>query len=290
MIFSTMNQLQQRIAVSTIFIVFIILALSLSHIPFFSPLFALIISSAISLIVWEYYRLAHMKGYHPLTSLGVVGTVIYGFSIFLSSQQTDITTTLPEMTLLAILFFAFVYYIYKGEQPFLNLSITLFAMAYLTVPLSCAIYIVYFFPDHAMQDGRWWLLYLLIVTKMTDTGAYFIGKSFGKTKLVPYISPGKTWEGAIGGFTCSILTSFVFFLLIKLFSISMQLSFWECLWIGASLSILAQIGDLAESLLKRDTGVKDSSRIPGLGGMLDIADSLVFTTPFVYLFLKIQFA
>jgi len=290
MILSQMTSLQQRLIVSSIFIIFVILALSLSHISFFSPLFALIISSAISLIVWEYYRLAQMKGFRPLKSLGIVGTVVYGFSIFLSSQQSDFTTTLPEITLLVILLSAFIYYIFQGDQPFINLAVTLFGFIYLTIPLSSAIYIVYFFPDEGLQDGRWWLLYALMITKVTDAGAFFIGKRFGKTKLVPYISPGKTCEGALGGFSMALLTSFLFFLIAKLFSLSITLTFWECLWLGALLSLLAQIGDLAESLLKRDIGVKDSSRLPGLGGMLDVADSLVFTIPLVYIFLKIQYA
>jgi phosphatidate cytidylyltransferase len=157
----------------------------------------------------------------------------------------------------------------------------------LTLPISCALRINYFFPTHALEDGRLWLAYVLLVTKMTDIGAYFCGKIFGKNKLAPSISPKKTVEGALGGLGAALLTSLIFAFFASHFA-PFHMTFLQSIWIGITMSILAQLGDLSESLLKRDAGVKDSSHLPGLGGMLDIVDSLVFTLPLMYLLLKMQ--
>jgi phosphatidate cytidylyltransferase len=128
------------------------------------------------------------------------------------------------------------------------------------------------------------------MTFITNASAYFFGKSLGKNKLAPYISPKKTWEGAIGGFCIALIASMGFHVLANLPNnpIPISLSFWESIFLGGILSFLAQLGDLAESLLKRDVGVKDSSHIPGVGGILDIVDSLVFTSPALYLYLKMS--
>jgi phosphatidate cytidylyltransferase len=122
---------------------------------------------------------------------------------------------------------------------------------------------------------------------MTDTGAYFTGKKFGKSKLAPHISPKKTIEGALGGMVFSLLTSLCFFFISDLFSLSMQISFMESFVLGILVGVIGQIGDLIESLLKRDGGIKDSNQLPGLGGILDVVDSLIFTTPLIYFFLRI---
>ena len=168
-----------------------------------------------------------------------------------------------------------------------NLAITLFGIIYLTLPISCALRINYFFPEQAAQDGRLWLAYVLLVTKMTDIGAYFCGKTLGKNKLAPSISPKKTIEGALGGLGAALITSLIFTLLASTLTI-FPMSFLQSIWIGIAMSVLAQLGDLSESLLKRDAGVKDSSHLPGLGGMLDIVDSLIFTLPLMYLLLKME--
>ena len=106
--------------------------------------------------------------------------------------------------------------------------------------------------------------------------------------MAPYISPKKTWEGAIGGFFASLITSlFIYFLVNYLYEVPpINLSLFHSIWLAGVLSVIAQFGDLSESLLKRDVGVKDSNSIPGLGGMLDVVDSLVFTAPLMYIYLK----
>lgn len=224
--------------------------------------------------------MAFHKGYSPLNSLCIVSTIAYVFAVFFGTQIAK-ARPLAEIVLILSLAGFFIYYFVKGKEPLVNTALSLFTLAYLAIPLSCIIRINYFeFPASFPEDGRLWLLYTLMVTKMTDVGGYFIGKQWGRNLLSPMISPKKTWEGAIGGLLCAVLTSYLFTYLIGLSGIASVI-------LGILIAILAQFGDLAESLLKRDAGVKDSSHMPALGGSLDIVDSLVFTLPFVYIFLLI---
>ena len=239
--------------------------------------------------MWELFKIAQAKGYSPAKELSIFFGCAYAVAVALATQY-DLAALLPELLLLLSLLSCFVYYFMKGDSPLINLSLSLFSLAYLAVPLSCMLSVTYFFSSQQAQDGRCWILYLLLVTKITDTGAYFIGKKFGHQKMAPIISPKKTWEGAFGGLVVSIATSVLFTLLLgSLSPEAFQLHLWQSVWLGALLGILAQCGDLAESLLKRDGGIKDSNRLPGLGGMLDTVDSLVFTAPFMYIFLKFYF-
>lgn len=289
MIFNKLSNLQQRLAVSGLCIALLLVSIALSFYPYFRPFFSLIGASVISAAVWEYYYIGRAKGFQPLDTLGVVGTIAYTLAVFLSTQ-TIYAKYFPEIVLAFVLAIAFIYYFIKGSEPFVNLAITLFGFIYLTIPLSTIIAINYYFPPESHQDGRAWLLYLLTVVKMTDTGAYFIGKKWGKYKFSPYISPKKTWEGAIGGLITGVLFGFIVRFLIHLWNpLALNLSIEECLGLGVAISIVGQFGDLAESLLKRDGKIKDSNQLPGLGGMLDILDSLVFTAPLLYLYLKIAF-
>jgi phosphatidate cytidylyltransferase len=244
------------------------------------------IAAVISGALWEYYNIAKAKHSQPLVKIGIIGTVIYVFAVYIHSQMYYLNM-LPEMVLALTLAAAFIYYFIKGSDPFVNLAVTAFGLLYLTIPLSCLISINYF-DSATVHDGRWALIYLLFVSKMTDTAAFFVGKRIGQTKLTPYISPKKTWEGAIGGLVGALLTSIIFYFILQLFATPpFELTFFQSLWLAVFISIAAQFGDLAESLLKRDVGVKDSSGLPGLGGMLDIVDSLIFTAPLMYFFLKI---
>jgi phosphatidate cytidylyltransferase len=138
--------------------------------------------------------------------------------------------------------------------------------------------------------GLWWFLYLVLIVKMTDIGGYVFGKRYGKRLLAPYISPNKTWEGAFGGLFLGTLASVLFITNLghKMGIIPGGSGMLIALVLGLILSIAAQFGDLSESLLKREAGVKDSNQFPGLGGILDILDSLVFTSPILYVFLMIS--
>ena len=128
---------------------------------------------------------------------------------------------------------------------------------------------------------------MLVVTKITDVGAYFAGGLWGKRKLAPQISPGKTVEGALFGLFCALLASFAFHLLSQYSGAQgFQLGVGEWMVLGMLLGVIGQFGDLSESLLKRDANKKDSNSLPGLGGVLDAVDSLLFTAPIIYFYIQ----
>ncbi len=133
------------------------------------------------------------------------------------------------------------------------------------------------FPD---TYGMWLVLNMLGAIWTCDTAAYFIGSKFGRHKLFERISPKKSWEGALSGFVGSI----VFFTVMSYIFLPV-LPVWHAIIVGGLIGAAGQLGDLAESLLKRDAGVKDSSNlIPGHGGILDRSDSVLFVAPLVYIY------
>jgi phosphatidate cytidylyltransferase len=134
----------------------------------------------------------------------------------------------------------------------------------------------------ASSAGRNWVFLAIFTSFGCDSAAYFIGSAFGKHKLAPSISPGKTWEGSIGGLLGAAAVSLLFLLNTPL-KVSSYLNWWHLIIVALLVSVFGQVGDLVESLFKRNTGVKDSGSIfPGHGGMLDRLDSLVFAAMVVY--------
>lgn len=126
------------------------------------------------------------------------------------------------------------------------------------------------------QQGGWILLYLLTLVWVADIGAYFSGRRFGKHKLAPGISPGKTWEGVAGGVTLNLLWMGIVFQISNGWGIEL----WQFILIGFASSLISVVGDLYESILKREAAVKDSGKLlPGHGGVLDRIDSVVAATP-----------
>jgi len=132
-----------------------------------------------------------------------------------------------------------------------------------------------------MPQGTALFAALLLMTKLGDIGAYIVGMTLGKTPLLPKISPKKTIEGAIGGLFFSILGAIVS-------KHWLGASYLHAVSLGLFLGVLGQLGDLSESLIKRDCGVKDSGTVlPGMGGFLDEMDSLLFTAPVFYFYLSL---
>ena len=154
------------------------------------------------------------------------------------------------------------------------ISTTLFGLMYVPWLLNF-IQKINFFPG---VEGHYYLLYFVLITKFSDTGAYVTGSLIGRHKMIPRISPGKTWEGFGGAVVASTLASLVFvhFLGSKMFGMNWK----HAIILGVILSVAAVIGDLIESLFKREAGVKDSGKFfPGIGGILDLLDSLLFNAP-----------
>jgi phosphatidate cytidylyltransferase len=132
-----------------------------------------------------------------------------------------------------------------------------------------------------IEAGPWAVLTFILAVKCSDIGAYTLGKLFGKHKLSPQVSPGKTWEGLGGAVVAAVLVSMAFSAGLGIMKI------WLAPIFGAGMAVIGQLSDLAESMLKRDAQRKDSSnRVPGFGGILDVVDSLLFAAPFAYVFLR----
>mgnify|MGYP000635565326 CR=1 FL=1 len=290
MLLDQMSNLKQRLFISFIASVILFFFIYFANYSLFKPFFALGTATLVSFALYELYYMAQEKGYNPLIKIGIVFSYIFIFFNFLGINF-PFFSNLPLISGWLFLVSSFTYYFNRGNKPLINIALTVFGFVYLVVPLSFVLNIVYYFAATDSQDGRWWLFYLILVTKITDIGAYFVGRKWGYTKMTPFISPKKSWEGAVAGLLSSTLTSLLFVLFLKkMYAIPpISLSYLESIFIGALISLIGQFGDLAESLLKRDIGIKDSSRLPGFGGILDLVDSLIFTCPFLYFLLKFSF-
>lgn len=247
------------------------------------------LATALSVIAalgaWELFRMSRAAGHEPLDNAGIVLAAIIPLLVHATYLGVfRITVTVGVLFFLALA--AGVIWA-RGTQrkPLVSLALTVTGVVYPAL-------ITYMYPiryhDYAVTalSGTVLLMLPIMLTWATDTGAYFFGRTFGRQKLIPSVSPGKTVEGAIGGVFLAVIVAwlYVIFLLRPFAQLSM-------LPIGLTIfailvSIIAQVGDLAESLFKRDAGVKDSSTLlPGHGGILDRFDSLLFVLPAAYVLL-----
>jgi phosphatidate cytidylyltransferase len=141
-------------------------------------------------------------------------------------------------------------------------------------------------PGQPIDFGILFVFYLVAVTKFCDIGAYLTGRFFGRTKLIPRISPNKTWEGLVGGIVIAIVASLTVFKYLEPRIRLVNFDYSDAIIVGVALGILGTLGDLGESLFKRESQVKDSGgMLPGIGGSLDLIDSLLFTSPVFYAYL-----
>jgi len=280
--------LNRRLAVSSITVILVATLLAFYTFVPVTIVLVLCVASLVGVGVWEYAKLAIAKKFDPSVKAMILIAMAEVFAFFAAHKNVVI----PEFPALVLVIGAIVFFLihFKGTSDALaNVAIEFFGVCYVAVPLSTLLGILYPLSHEGnIQDGRWWLVYLIVVTKITDVGAYFVGKLWGKTKLAPILSPKKTVEGAIAGFICAIgVSMFISYLGKTVAPHSFDLPLSESLFLGILIGALAQVGDLAESLLKRDAVVKDSNSLPGLGGVLDMVDSLLFTAPIVYFYLKI---
>jgi phosphatidate cytidylyltransferase len=261
--------------------VLLIIIIGFAPYEYFKPFFVGAVSLISSLALIEYFQIAKSKGIIPAVSIAVTATVLYTFAVFLSIEFSALQA-LPWVVIGLFFAYLFISHFSIADNAVTSIAVTFFGIVYITIPLSMIVSIVYFFKDDPWK-GQLWVIYLLAVTKMTDVGGLFTGKFLGKRKLLPIVSPNKTVEGAIGGIIASIITSIAFAYFGSLMSILGSIV------LGFIISLFAMLGDLSESLLKRDGKIKDSGHnIPGLGGILDMVDSLLFTTPVIYLFLRLM--
>jgi phosphatidate cytidylyltransferase len=239
---------------------------------------------------WEFYRAQEEKGHKVFKQSGLFcGALVFFASWYFLVAQTQHSHLVhfgEELVLVIALLGAFVRLVIVHEanrEPITTAALTLLGLLYVPY-LFNYVALLAFAPGHA-TEGRYLLVYLLAVTKFSDVGAYVFGSLFGRHKMIPRISPGKTWEGFAGALATSLVISIT---MVTLLGKRMpQISLQDSIILGLLLPLVSVVGDLAESVVKRDASIKDSGHsIPGIGGALDLIDSILFTAPVLYFYLE----
>lgn len=235
--------------------------------------FHLLVLLAALVGLWEFYRIASPDCPRSIRWSSLILT----FCMFLLTSRGELYAVPAVICLWAMIPLTLSMLTF-GTSPTSSAQIggrAVLGAIYIALPLSMLVIIDRF------PRGNLWIFFLLSVIFFSDTGAFYFGRSFGKHKLYPSVSPGKTWEGALGGLLCGILAAFLFSLVVPILDFGLSVAA-----LAACLSISGQIGDLAESMIKRQNGVKDSGNIlPGHGGILDRIDALLFSIPVLYIYL-----
>ncbi|MDD5449113.1 MAG: phosphatidate cytidylyltransferase [Candidatus Omnitrophica bacterium] len=244
---------------------------------FFLPdwFFCFVITALIGLALSEFFRMVSNKGIFVYKYFGTLTGILLPVVIYL--KYGGFVPDLEPFLIVVISLFVFILQFIRKDnsQALSGISITLLGILYISWFFSFILRLKY------LPHGAFLIAFLLLVTKGGDTGAYFIGSLAGRHNLIPRISPKKTVEGTLGGFFSSIAAAFLGKGLLP------GASTVDLIILGVLLGSLSQIGDLSESLIKRDCQVKDAAGyLPGLGGVLDVIDSLLFTTPIFYFYVS----
>jgi phosphatidate cytidylyltransferase len=282
-----LTDLNRRLAVSVVAIALIAFLMVFSHLVVIKALLVIFVAALASVGIWEYVQLVRAKSLQPALTPMIIVAVCEVVAFFLAHKMM-VFSQLPEIVLALGAAFFFLVHFKETTDAILHVAVEFFGICYVAVPLSFMLAILYPISSTGISwDGRVWLVYLILVTKVTDVGAYFVGRLWGKTPLAPILSPKKTVEGAVAGLICAVGCSVLFSRAgAAFFSSFFHLPLLGAIFLGLCIGIVGQIGDLAESLLKRDAAIKDSNTLPGLGGVLDMVDSLLLTTPVVYFYLQ----
>lgn len=233
------------------------------------PWFTILVAVWGLLAVFEFYRLVAVSKTRSLTCFGLIWTLL-----FILSPHCSYEFIVPFLLTSAIVL-PLVWLVLrpKKEGAFSNWGWMIVGILYVGWLLSYLVAL-------RLDAGRDWVFFALFTIFGSDTLAYFIGRALGRHHLAPSISPNKTWEGAVGGVVGAIVVSLLFVIFT-----SLPLNYAQAVILGLLVSIFGQFGDLVESLLKRNTGVKESGTLlPGHGGFLDRIDSVVFAGVVVYLY------
>ena len=244
------------------------------------PWFTVLVAIWGVLAVFEFYRLVTAAKVPPLTYFGLIWTLLFILSrnsdlLSILEPHFDVNLLTPLLLVSAVII-SLIWLLLRPQREgaFIGWAWTIAGILYVGWLLS------YFVALRGMDGGRNWIFFTLFTTFASDSAAFFVGRAWGKHHLALRISPGKTWEGAIAGVFGAIIVSLFFILPTPLF---LPLIYWQAVLLGLLVSIFGQLGDLAESLFKRNMGVKESGKlIPGHGGLLDRMDSVVFAGVVVY--------
>lgn len=279
-----MKELTKRSIVAAFGIPVIVLLIYLG-----SYYFTVAVTFLSTVTLLEFYKIVEKKGAKPNKFWGLTFNIVLTLSSYFLFSNQHYNEILFAQSLIFIVGALSLQLISKNHNAIMNISATIGGSAYITLFFICLIavreydYFGYIYYGQPPAFDSMVLVYSFIVSVwICDTAAYLFGRKFGRHKLMPHVSPKKSWEGAVAGFFGSVVTM----VLINYFTDN--LDFAHSLMIGIIVGIGGQIGDLAESQLKRDAGVKDSSGIlPGHGGFLDRFDSILFVSPIILVYLVI---
>lgn len=243
--------------------------------------------------LWEYFEMLDRRGVPNFKLTALIAAVIFMAGSFLTfrSYGPDKSYDFEIAVMVGFLLVVFGRQMFRrtrDQNPLETMAYTLFGLLYVVWLFNFLTKIVYLAPRGPLGEpsGQFYVLYLLLVTKFSDMGAYLAGSLFGRHKLVPHISPHKSWEGLAGAVLFATAGSFGLWYLIP-----GQLSAFgptDLAILGVLLGLAAVIGDLAESIVKRSADAKDSGGLlPGIGGVLDLIDSLLFTAPILFFYMRL---
>src|SRR6184192_3065174 len=256
-------------------------------------LFWLLISAFGLIALLEFYRMLDHRGLPNFKIIGLIcGAIMLAgsfhyFSTIGPAGSYDFEVALLFFFLLTM-FARQMFARLRHDEPLQTMAYTLFGLLYVLWLFNFITKIVYLTPRASvgMVTGQFYVLYLIAVTKFSDMGAYLTGSAIGRHLMVPQISAKKTWEGFFGAIVLALLCSLALF---KLMPGHLPALTWtHATVLGLLLGVAAVLGDLAESIIKRSTDVKDSGNLlPGIGGALDLLDSLLFTAPLLFFYLRL---
>ncbi|MFH1446037.1 MAG: phosphatidate cytidylyltransferase [Chloroflexota bacterium] len=229
--------------------------------------FQIFIIAVLGIAAWEYWRLFHTMGFTPSLFIILGGVLLFILQrIFFGIKYADI---LFGIMIFIVAFYSLICYELGDEDAALSFALNLAGIFYLGWVGS------YFISIRSLPNGRWWSLTVLPIIWLADMGAYTIGKPWGKHKIMPRLSPKKSWEGFLGAIAFGIAAGALLSLLWHPFL--PDLTIWKAMLMGLILSLLTPLGDLTVSLFKRMAHTKDSGNlIPGHGGVLDRIDTWIW--------------
>jgi len=273
----------KRVLTAVIILPFLIASILISWLQ---PLFVLLIAAALLIGLLEFRKLARKRGMKPVDEAMFLGAAGLFVVFYLNDSSQEVLTLqlivaiLILMTVVTLAATAF-----RGapfDAMISSAGATILGVLYVVLLGAHLVALRSSFPQ---QLSAHLLSFFFLVIMGADTGAYYVGRTFGKHKLAPTISPGKTWEGVAGGLLAGVLLAGV-----AHFWFFRNLPLKWALPLGALLTLVGLAGDLTESALKRSVGAKDAANLlPGHGGMLDRLDSLLFNAPLIYYFARIYF-
>ncbi|MBI4027199.1 MAG: phosphatidate cytidylyltransferase [Verrucomicrobia bacterium] len=252
-----------------------------------SALFCCLLST---IALWEFYDMLERGGMRCAKAWGIGGGICLSAGAWwFSVRHLGVANTFEVLLLVCLVIGLFLRQLTDRENTatIQTISNTVLGVIYVPWLFNFIPKIQYLYAGHA-GDGPGWLLvfYLVAVTKFCDSGAYATGRLFGRHKMMPHISPNKTWEGLLGGLVVAMIASVTAFKYLEPRISAVGFGYADALALGLLLGLMSVLGDLSESLLKRQTSVKDSGEmLPGIGGALDLIDSLLFTAPVLYAYL-----